>query len=146
MKYFAALFALALVACAGVPAQTAAKQGETMTAPAAQSLLGTEWLLEDLGGRGVLDRVEATLAFPEAGRVTGNGSCNRFTGSVEIGGGTIRFWQVASTRRACVPAVMDQEAKYLKALEGAERFAMEGPWLLIYSKGLEKPLRFTRKA
>ena len=114
-----------------------------MTAPAAQSLLGTEWLLEDLGGRGVLDRVEATLAFPEAGRVTGNGSCNRFTGSVEIGGGTIRFWQVASTRRACVPAVMDQEAKYLKALEGAERFAMEGPWLLIYSKGLEKPLRFT---
>ena len=146
MKYFVALFALALVACAGVPAQTTAKQGETMTAPAAQSLLGTEWLLEDLGGRGVLDRVEATLAFPEAGRVTGNGSCNRFTGSVEIGGGTIRFWQVASTRRACVPAVMDQEAKYLKALEGAERVAMEGPWLLIYSKGLEKPLRFTRKA
>jgi heat shock protein HslJ len=93
----------------------------------------------------VLDRVQATLAFPEAGRAAGSGSCNRFTGSVEIGNGEIRFGQFATTRRACVPAVMDQKGKYLKGLGEAERVAMEGPHLLIYSKGLEKPLRFTRK-
>jgi heat shock protein HslJ len=116
-----------------------------MAVPTAQSLLGTEWLLEDLGGAGVLDRVQATLAFPEAGRVAGSSSCNRFTGSIEIGEGTIRFAQLASTRRACAPAVMDQEGKYLKALEDAERMAIEGPYLLIYSRGLEKPLRFMRK-
>jgi heat shock protein HslJ len=46
---------------------------------------------------------------------------------------------------ACVPAAMDQEARYLKALEGAERMALDGPYLLVYSKGLDKPLRFTRK-
>ena len=39
--------------------------------PAAAPLVGSEWRLEDLGGTGVLDRVEATLAFPEAGRVAG---------------------------------------------------------------------------
>jgi heat shock protein HslJ len=38
-----------------------------------------------------------------------------------------------------------QEKKYLEALQAAERFAFDGPSLLIYSKGMEKPLRFARK-
>ncbi len=115
-------------------------------APKAESLLGTEWLLEDLGGTGVLDRVQATLAFPEAGRVAGSGSCNRFTGSGTIGAdGAFKVGQLASTRMACVPAVMDQETKYLMGLQSAERIALEGPYLLVFSKGMEKPLRFTRK-
>ena len=116
-----------------------------MADPTAQSLLGTEWTLEDLSGAGVLDRLQTTLAFPQAGRVAGSSSCNGFPKSVENGDGAIRFGQLATTRRACVPAVMDQEGKYLKALEESERAAVEGPYLMIYSKGLEKPLRFIRK-
>ena len=38
---------------------------------------------------------------------------------------------------------MDQESKYLKALEQAERFRIEGTTLFIYLKGLDQPLRFT---
>ncbi|MGH9459880.1 MAG: YbaY family lipoprotein, partial [Vicinamibacteria bacterium] len=53
-------------------------------------LQGTAWRLEDLGGEGALDTVEATLEFPEAGRVAGSGSCNRFFWSVEISGESIR--------------------------------------------------------
>jgi heat shock protein HslJ len=146
MRTLTAIFIiLAVASCAGMPGQATGERGATMAVPTAQNLLGTEWILEDLGGAGVLDRVQATLSFPEAGRVAGGGSCNRFTGSVEVGSGVIRFGQLATTRRACVPAVMDQEGKYLRALAQAERVAMEGPYLLIYSKGLEKPLRFTRK-
>ena len=40
---------------------------------------------------------------------------------------------------------MDQETKYLRALEGAERFAIEGTTLTVYSQGLDKPLRFVKK-
>ena len=147
MRYFITLILmLSLAACASTPAITTARTGGTVAAPPTESLLGTEWLLEDLGGAGVLDRVQATLAFPEAGRVAGSGSCNRFTGSATIGtGGAFSVGQLASTRRACVPAVMDQETKYQKALESAERIAIEGPYLLVFSKSLEKPLRFTRK-
>jgi heat shock protein HslJ len=43
---------------------------------------------------------------------------------------------------ACAAAVMNQEAKYLEALQGAERFTREGSTLRIYSKGLDAPLRF----
>jgi heat shock protein HslJ len=111
--------------------------------PAAISLVGTEWDLEDLGGAGVLENVEATLTFPEAGKAAGDGSCNRFFGAVEISGDSIHFGPLASTRMACPDAVANQEARYLKALEGAERFTREGPHLMIYCKGMDKPLRFT---
>src|SRR5215472_4668290 len=66
------------------------------------SLVGTEWLLRDLGGTPALASPQATLAFPEAGHVAGNGSCNRFTGSVEISGNTLKFGPLASTRMACM--------------------------------------------
>jgi heat shock protein HslJ len=46
---------------------------------------------------------------------------------------------------ACAQAVMDQETRYFKALADAERYALEGPALLIYAKGMDKPLRFTRE-
>jgi heat shock protein HslJ len=108
------------------------------------SLIGSEWLLEDLAGGVVMDGIQATLTFPEAGKIAGNGSCNRFFGPGEISGNTIKLGPLASTRMACPAAVMNQEMKYLAALQAAERFEWKDPYLLIYCKGFEKPLRFTR--
>jgi heat shock protein HslJ len=108
------------------------------------SLLGSEWLLEDLGGSGVIDSIQATLAFPEAGKVVGNGSCNRFFGPAEISGDTIKLGPLAASRMACPEAVMNQETKYLDALQAAKRFEWKDPYLLIYCKDFEKSLRFTR--
>jgi len=108
------------------------------------SLSGNEWLLQDLGGSGVIDNIEATLTFPEAGKVAGNGSCNRFFGPAHISGDAIKMGPLASSRMACPEAVMNQETKYLNALQAAERFEWKDPYLLIHCKGFEKPLRFTR--
>jgi heat shock protein HslJ len=108
------------------------------------SLSGSEWLLEDLGGRGVIDNIQATVTFPEAGKVTGNGSCNRFFGPAEVTGHSIKLGPLASSRMACPEAVMNQETKYLEALQAGERFEWKDPYLLIYCHGWEKPLRFTR--
>ncbi len=133
-----------LVGCAKSP--QGADSGVRVTAPAeiAGGLVGTAWRLEDLGGIGVLDRVEATLEFPEEGRAAGNGSCNRFFGPVAIERESISFGPLASTRMACAEPVGNQEAKYLEALQSAERFALDGSTLSIYSKGMETPLRFVR--
>jgi len=140
-REFVGLIFLAFIAgCANGPQQ--ATRDEAM--PASPSLLKTTWLLEDLGGAGVLDRARATLAFTEPGRVAGNSSCNRFFGSVTLSGQSITFGQLGSTRMACVAAVAAQEAKYLKALMDAERFVLDGSVLLIYAKAMDKPLRFTR--
>jgi heat shock protein HslJ len=124
------------------PGQTSAL---SPTPTPAFRLTGSEWLLEDLGGSGVIDNVQATLAFPEAGRVSGNSSCNRFFGSARVSGNALKLGPLGSTRRACPEAVMNQETKYLNALQAAERFEWKDPYLFLYRKGLEKPLRFTRK-
>jgi heat shock protein HslJ len=46
---------------------------------------------------------------------------------------------------ACAEAVMNQETKLLKALQSAERFAVDGSALSIHCAGMDKPLRFVRK-
>ena len=123
------------------------KHSQANSAPAPVSLTRTEWTLQDLAGTPALPNVKATLAFPESGRVAGNGSCNRFTGSAEISGDTIKFGMLASTRMACMDnGVSSQETEYLKALEAAKRFELKDSTLLIYGEGYEKPLRFTRAA
>lgn len=107
-------------------------------------LWGTGWILENLAGDGVLDGVQATLELPEAGRVAGNASCNRFFGSVEVSADSLSFGALGTTRRSCTEAVNEQERRYLAALESAERFAIEEAYLLIYSGNLTEPLRLIR--
>jgi heat shock protein HslJ len=129
------------------PVTTSAPNATTANTSASMpaNLVGTEWRLEDLGGAGIIDNSQATIAFPDAGRVAGNSSCNRFTGTVTITGDTIKMGPLATTRMACMSeAISTQEAKYLKALEGATRYEWKDPYLLIYCDGLEKPLRFTK--
>jgi heat shock protein HslJ len=123
-------------------AKATSQPGPAPTAPF--NLSGSEWLLENLAGSGVLDNVHATLAFPEAGKVAGNGSCNRFFGPAETSGDTIKLGPLASSRMACPEAAMNQETKYLNALQAAERFEWKDPYLLLHCKGFEKPLRLTR--
>lgn len=113
-------------------------------APGAAPLVGSEWRLEDLAGSAVLDGVPATLVFPEAGRVAGNGSCNRFFGSYTLMSHRIAFGQMGATRMACAGAVGEQEARYLGALEKAERVEVQGRTMLVHVKGTDKPLRFSR--
>ncbi|MDP2072619.1 META domain-containing protein [Hydrogenophaga sp.] len=132
LSWFAVSLLLSLTACA-LPG-----------APGSAPLVGSEWRLEDLGGRGVLDRVQATLAFPEAGRVTGNSSCNRFFGSYTLMQDRIALGQLAGTRMACAPAVDEQETRYLDALQKAQRLEVRGTTMLMHVQGLEKPLRFVR--
>ncbi len=113
--------------------------------PDATELAGG-WLLEDLGGRGVMDIVQTTLVFDGEGRVSGSGGCNRYTGSYTYGDGELTFGPLAGTKMMCPEAVMDQEDRFLEALGAIDRVAVDGPFLLIYAGGSHAPLRFTRMA
>jgi heat shock protein HslJ len=91
----------------------------------AQTFPSGRWLAEDILSAGVIDTAQTTLEFSNDGRVAGRGACNRYFGSVKIEGERISFSQIGSTRMACAPAVMDQEAKFFKALEAARSWRVE---------------------
>ena len=138
----------------GIPVKVLGKPAEPVlwltqvpdsSATDATGLRGTIWRLAELGGAAVVPDAEATLEFPETGKVVGQGTCNRFFGTVTITGQTITFGPLGTTRMACSEAAGAQEAIYLKALEGADRYEIDGSVLLIQTHGLDKPLRFVRR-
>lgn len=107
-------------------------------------LVGTEWRLVSLGGAAVLDAAPATLALPEAGRVAGQGSCNRFFGSYTLVDDRIAFGQMGMTRMACAGAVGEQENRYMAALQKAQRVQVDGARMTLSVEGMAQPLRYVR--
>jgi putative lipoprotein len=90
-------------------------------------LIGTSWLAEDIGGRGVIDNAQTTITFDGEGRLAGSGGCNRYFGPVTIEGSAISFGDLGATRMACVPALMDQEQKFFDALAATRSYRFDDP-------------------
>lgn len=108
-------------------------------------LASSEWKLVELAGSKLPEDNRATLTFPSDGKVSGNGSCNRFSGTIVITGEHVKVGPLISTRMACPPPGMDTEKQYLDALEHADHYELKGTELAIYTVGSEQPMRFTRQ-
>jgi putative lipoprotein len=120
---------------------------ETVTAAQAQapvpSLVGTSWIAADIDGRGTLDRARSTVTLEASQRLNGNTACNRYFGTYELGEGTLRLKPAGSTRMACEPPVMEQETRFLAALEAATAFRREGTDLLLLDASGRVRVRLT---
>ena len=123
------------------------KVGVAAAAPAPVSALaGTSWRVEELAGEAVPADAEGTLEFPEAGKISGRAFCNRFSGKVEISGGSIHIGPIRATKMGCGQAATERESRFFELLYRAERFELEGSTLIVYSTGSAKPTRLTRRA
>ncbi len=112
---------------------TVTREGETLSGcggePAA--LLAGEWIVEDIGGAGVIDNARATLDFGADGRLSGEGSCNPYTASYTLTGESLDFSPAASGRRACAEAIMEQERRFFAALDSVARFRIADDGALL---------------
>lgn len=126
------------------PSPAAAPPAATSSAAVPdRELAGTKWSLEEIDGKPVIAHSRASLDFPNSTSVAGNGSCNRFTGSVEITGSRMKFGPLAATRMMCDEDSSRQESDYLKALAVVERYEVRNRLtLFLYLKDRDKPLKF----
>ena len=99
---------------------------------------------EDIEGRGVLDQVQSTLMFESAERVVGSTGCNRYFAPLQVSDTTLRVGMGGSTRRACPPAVMDQESRFLAALEATRAYRRDGGTLWLLDESGRALVRLTR--
>ena len=106
-------------------------------------IAGPEWRLEDLLGGGIIDRSHVTLTLAKDGSAAGAGGCNRFFGTWTLKGDSLSFGKMGSTMMACAPSLMEQEGKYLKALETASgySFTPDGALVIATAQG---PLKFRK--
>ena len=107
-------------------------------------LTGTDWGLEEIDGRGVVDNVQSTIRFENNDRITGWGGCNRYFTGFRSSGNNIKLGPIGSTRRICPPVVMDQEDRFFQALGKARSMRIEGSYLMIECEGIDKPLKFVK--
>jgi heat shock protein HslJ len=78
-------------------------------------LTGDEWIVEDINRQGIIDASRITLQFDESGRLHGRASCNQYTTTYELTE-QIDIGQAITTRKACAPALMNQEQRFLTLL------------------------------
>lgn len=116
----------------------------SLAAVGSNGMVGQGWLVEDIGGRGVVDNVRTTIAIAAGGEVTGSGGCNRLRGTAQIDGSSLAFGPIVTTRMMCPPAVMDQEGKFLRALELTRAFRIDGPYLKFLDRDGAELVRFTQ--
>ena len=138
MRMARTLCAVALLAVGCAAAGPAPPTGVTL-AP----LEGTAWLAEDIDGRGVVDRVQSTLAFDAGQKVAGRAACNRYFGIFQQSGDAVEIKPGGTTRMACPPAVMDQEDRFLAALSAVRKARREGDKLLLLDENGRVRMRLT---
>jgi putative lipoprotein len=73
-----------------------------------------------------------TLVFNEGDlRFFGSTGCNRYSGNFKLDQDSLLMAGVVSTRRACVPALMNQEKKFLAILPVIQKDDINANGLLI---------------
>lgn len=110
---------------------------------ASPALADSRWRAEAIDGRDVAAEAPSTLAFQGSERIAGSTGCNRYFAQVTLVGDTIGVGAIAATRRACPPALMDQEQRFTAALAAATRYALDGPYLLLFDAGGDERLRLS---
>jgi putative lipoprotein len=93
-------------------------------------LQGTTWWVEDIAGKGVIDRSHTTIEYTEDGKLVGDTGCNRYFGSYELAGKTIKIGPLAGTRKACAESLMNQEMAFYQAMEKVSHWEVAETGLL----------------
>jgi putative lipoprotein len=113
-------------ASASSPDEAGVAEAEDETA-----LVGPTWVAEDIGRRGVIDYLQSYITFTAEGQAHGFGGCNNFTGRYTLDGRALSLGPLASTKKACPPAIMDQETKFHAALGETHGYRFDNGLLFL---------------
>jgi heat shock protein HslJ/pimeloyl-ACP methyl ester carboxylesterase len=112
--------------------------GESCETSTVQTTLSnTYWKLIEVNGAPVQsrdDQPEVHMLLERVGnQVRGFAGCNRFFGSYEVRGDSLRFGQLASTMTAC--PYLDEESAFFAAMQKVSRFEIMGEMLELQGEG-----------
>lgn len=129
MKHLAltAAFGLGLLGCA---AETVKLQQDR------------SYILEWIGEQPLIDNSHLTITLGEDGRAYGNGGCNHWFAPYTLDGEKLSFGKIGSTRKMCAPALMEQEKRFLQALQTVERWDISSIEQVRFWPAEGKPLRW----
>jgi len=105
----------ALVLCAAALLSACASHSPKLQTERTYSV---EWV----GGKPLIDSSHMTLTLAEDGRAYGNAGCNHWFARYSLSHHHLTFEKPGNTRRLCAPAIMEQEQRFLQALQTVKRW------------------------
>jgi len=109
------------------------------------SLSGTRWSLVSIGGSPVLASESTSMQF-DKGRLSGSDGCNRYSTGYVVSDGKLKIGpNLAGTRMACPPPIMEEAATFTGILVRTAGYRVDGDRLtLLESDG--RPMAAFKKA
>lgn len=100
-------------------------------------LQGNEWTIENIAGVASAPGTKITMAFGTGGTLSGTGGCNRFNAAYTLTGEGLSIGTGMRTQMACEPPVMQQEERFMAALDQVQGFEIPGRdrLVLLTAKG-----------
>ncbi len=96
-----------------------------------------QYIVEWIGERPLIDRSHLSMQLNDAHKAGGFAGCNNWFASYRQQQDRLEFANIATTRKICAPALMEQEQRYLEALSQVQRwdFSDQGQLRLWPARG-----------
>lgn len=78
--------------------------------------------VEWIGERPLIDRSMLTLTLGDHNQASGLAGCNNWMAEYQLSGNRLSLDNIATTRKLCAPALMEQEQRFLAALATVQRW------------------------
>jgi heat shock protein HslJ len=88
------------------------------------AMTGIEWRPTLLGADEIATDSGMFVLFEVDGSIRGNGGCNNFNGYLQTTDDGLSVGELAATRMACPPEIMDRELAFMQALQETTQFEM----------------------
>jgi heat shock protein HslJ/uncharacterized membrane protein len=108
-------------------------------------LQGHPWIVQAINGTTLGEGSRVSMSFGPEGRVSGHASCNTYSGKYTLTGEALTIGQAVSSRKACLPALMTQEAAFLAVLGAVHRFEMAAAGTLVLHAAGKRTITATRE-
>lgn len=118
-------FAFFLLFLAGYALVTVRNMGEEAanSVPTMADLSASAWRPSHIGEMSLAADSNLYVQFEPGGELGGYAGCNRFFGSYQLDGNTIKIKPLGLTRMACPPPIMSFEISFIEALQSATTVA-----------------------
>lgn len=118
-------------------------QSSSKTSNSDSGLLGSIWRVEDINGEGIIDNSNISFEFSDQGLVGGMASCNNFNMPYEENNGILEIGAQggAVTLKACAPALLEQERKFLELFSNITSYSFDETNALILKTDDDRTLK-----
>jgi len=90
--------------------------------PTSQLQSSQSYQVEWIGERPLIDNSMLTLTLVDSERASGLTGCNTWFAEYQLNQGQLTLHNIATTRKLCAPALMEQEQRFLAYLAGIQRW------------------------